>query len=142
MVFWERFREISSFYLRCTKPVCERHGLTQMEFDILMFFRNYPQYDTAADLVRVRMLTKSHVSSSLQSLKERGLIAASRHGGNRKTVHLTLTPAAAAITSEGKEAQAKFRECLFRDFTQEEGELFQSMFFRICDHARGGMEKD
>ncbi len=36
-----------------------------------MFLHNNPQYSTAADIVKVRKSTKSHVSSSLKRLEEK-----------------------------------------------------------------------
>lgn len=58
MVFWENQKVVLAYYAQCVKPVCEAHGLTRMEFDILLFLANNPAYDTAADIVRIRMLTK------------------------------------------------------------------------------------
>ena len=62
MQFWEHQKIFFSFYRTCTKEVCQNYDLTQMEFDILMFLANNPQFDTAAEIVRIRKLTKSHVS--------------------------------------------------------------------------------
>ena len=72
MQFWTDQKLILSFYHHCTRPVCERFELTQAEFDILMFLTNNPEYDTAADIVRIRLLTKSHVSMAIKNLKKRG----------------------------------------------------------------------
>ena len=66
MNFWEDQKIVTSFYSQCVKPVCEKYGLTRMEFDILMFLSNNPEYNTASDIVRIRLLTKSHVSISLK----------------------------------------------------------------------------
>ena len=33
---------------------------------ILLFLANNPEYDTASEIVRVRQLTKSHVSASIE----------------------------------------------------------------------------
>ncbi len=46
-------------------------SLTHMEYDILMFLHNNPQHNTAAEIVKVRKSTKSHVSSSLKNLESR-----------------------------------------------------------------------
>ena len=72
MVFWENQKVVLAYYAQCVKPVCEAHGLTRMEFDILLFLANNPVYDTAADIVRIRMLTKSHVSGALKRLETDG----------------------------------------------------------------------
>ena len=41
---------------------------------------NNPQYDTATQIVRYRHLAKSHVSVSIRSLQERGLILGEHKG--------------------------------------------------------------
>ena len=45
MQFWEHQKNFFSFYRTCTKEVCQNYDLTQMEFDILMFLANNPQFD-------------------------------------------------------------------------------------------------
>ena len=45
-----------------------------MEYDILMFLHNNPQHNTAADIVKIRKSTKSHVSTSLKNLENKGLV--------------------------------------------------------------------
>lgn len=41
---------------------------------ILRFLHNNPQYNTAADIVKVRKSTKSHVSTSLKNLEGKGMV--------------------------------------------------------------------
>ena len=69
MIFWERQKSLTAFYEACTKPVRDTYDLTQMQFNILMFLHNNPQFDTAGDLVKTRHLTKSHVSTALKELE-------------------------------------------------------------------------
>ena len=57
-------------YDRLCAPVCQEHGLTHMEFVVLMFLANYPGYDTAAQIVRYSRLTKSLVSLAVRALLE------------------------------------------------------------------------
>ena len=61
MHFWDMHKTITCYYEKLTKSVCDQYELTQMEYDILMFLYNNPQYRTAADIVKVRKSTKSHV---------------------------------------------------------------------------------
>ena len=142
MYFWENLKIISSFYSRCIKSVCEKYGLTQMEYDILMFLTNNPQYDTAADIVRVRALTKSHVSGAVRNLQTRGLLSAYFLDGNRKTIHLRITAHASAVVEDGLLAQEKFRRQLFRGFSPDEGERCRQMYQKICRNACDGLEEN
>lgn len=69
MYFWDKHKTITSYYELLSGEVCDRYGLTQMEYDILMFLHNNPHHNTAAEIVKVRKSTKSHVSTSLKNWK-------------------------------------------------------------------------
>ena len=113
MIFWERQKSLTAFYEACTKPVRDAYDLTQMQFNILMFLHNNPQFDTAGDLVKTRHLTKSHVSTALKELEARGWIEAYYAAGNRKSQHLRITKSAEAVIAAGKAAQEVFGKQLF-----------------------------
>ena len=66
--------DVEELYENMVSPVCEKYELTYMEFTVLMFLTNNPQYDTATQIVKYHHLAKSHVSISIRSLQERGLI--------------------------------------------------------------------
>ena len=74
MYFWDKHKTITGYYELLSAEVCDRYGLTQMEYDIRMFLHNNPQHNTATEIVKVRKSTKSHVSTSLKNLENEGLI--------------------------------------------------------------------
>lgn len=125
-----------NLYERTVMLVCREFGLTYMEFTVLMFLNNNPQYDTAAQIVKVRRLTKSHVSVSLKSLQERGLVAGVYFTGNQKTLHLHLTEAAKPVVEAGLAAQKKFGDTLIQGFTPEEIELFKNFVERLNENMK------
>ena len=45
-------RNIFQLYSARCKPLCREIGMPQTAFDILMFFANNPEYDTARDIDR------------------------------------------------------------------------------------------
>ena len=140
MNFWEDQKIVTSFYSQCVKPVCEKYGLTRMEFDILMFLTNNPEYNTASDIVRIRLLTKSHVSTSLKELETCGLVKTAFQNNNRKTMHISIQKKAAPIIADGKLAQQEFAQKLLQGFSLEEIELYSKLFQRTCENARKEME--
>lgn len=129
-----------SLYTATVSPVCDKHGLTYMEFTVLMFLSNNPSFDTASDVVRYRHLTKSHVSMSVRSLTDKGLIKGEYHEPNRRTVHLTVLDAADDIVRDGRAAQDEFCRILFTGFSEEETAQLTSFMKRIdkniSDHAK------
>ena len=82
MKFVDFMADSRDFYTGLIDPVCKKYGLTQMEFNILLFLANNPECDTAAQIIKKRAFTKSHVSMSVRSLEERGLLTGktSRNG--------------------------------------------------------------
>lgn len=125
-VFFIRSQGLRKLYCSLFAPLLERHGLTQLEVDILLFLANNPPYDTARDIVEKRHLAKSHVSVGVDALAGRGLLERQMREGNRKTIHLVLTPAAAPLVAEGREIQAQYGQMLLAGFTGEErSELFR-----------------
>ena len=125
-----------NLYERTVMPVCREWGLTYMEFTVLMFLNNNPQYDSAAQIAKVRRLTKSHVSVSLKGLQERGFVQGFYYPGNQKTLHLCLTEAAKPVVEAGLAAQKQFGEKLIRGFTPEEVEQFQNLVNKLNDNLK------
>ena len=141
MNFWGDQKIVTSFYSQCVKPVCEKYGLTRMEFDILMFLSNNPEYNTASDIVRIRLLTKSHVSISLKELETCGLVKTAFQNNNRKTMHISIQEKAAPVIADGKLAQQEFAQKLLQGFSLEEVEMYSKLFQRTCENARKEMEE-
>ena len=141
MIFWDKLKAFSTLYEKLAEPVKQQYQLTQLEFDILMFLHNNPQYKTANDMVRVRHLAKSHVSTSVASLQKKGLLEGSHAEGNRKSICLELTSAAAGIVSAGKAVQTAYAAALISGFSEAEKEQFRELFLRICENADAELER-
>lgn len=77
--------------------VCDQYGLTQMEYDILMFLHNNLRYNTAAEIVRIRKSTKSHVSTSLKNLENKELVERIQSKDNKKHIEIVLLDKAESI---------------------------------------------
>ena len=123
-------------YERTVMPVCKEYGLTYMEFTVLMFLHNNPQYDTAAQIVKIRKLTKSHVSISIKGLQSRGLVQGVYYPGNQKTLHLQITEAAKSIVEAGLAAQREFGTILVQGFTLEEVEQLRYLTNKLHENIK------
>ena len=84
-----------------------------MECDILMFLHGNPECNTAASLVRICKYTKSHVSTSLKRLEQRGLVERQQSATNKKHIelHLTATQAYVIIRRQPSDINAIFFNC-------------------------------
>lgn len=141
MQFWEKQKLLIAFYEHETKCVCEKYGLTQIEFDIIMFLHNNPQYRTAADIVKIRRLTKSHVSVGVSLLESKGMLSRHCEDGNRKSVILTLTASANSLIRDGEIAQASFAGKIFDGFSNEEMQCCRELFSKMYDNASRALPK-
>lgn len=137
----ENARCVIRFFAAAERPVCERHGLSQVELDVLAFLMNHPNNDTARDIVELRMLPKANVSQAVDSLMRRGLLTREQDCIDRRRIHLHLTADALALRGEIEEARDAFQKQLFAGFSAEERTLYARMCLRISQNAMQAMER-
>ena len=101
-----------------------------MELDILLFLYNNPDRNNASDIVKVRMLTKSHVSISIASLAKKKYLARIPSGHGR-TVYLELLSRADEVIKEGLAMQQRFFHVMFAGFSEEDRERFGKYLQKI-----------
>ena len=135
MYFWDKHKTITSYYELLSGEVCDRYELTQMEYDILMFLHNNPQHNTAAEIVKVRKSTKSHVSTSLKNLEDKGLVERIQSKTNKKHIEIVLLDKAELIVEAGINTQKKFAQNVLSGLTEEEKYMCINIFDKICNNA-------
>lgn len=135
MFFWDQHKTITSCYEMLTRKVCEKYQLTQMEYDILIFLHNNPQHNTAAEIVKIRKSTKSHVSSSLKNLENRGLVERIQSVDNKKYIEIVLLEKAVPIIEDGIKVQKEFAKTLLQGLTEEEKRICIEVFNKVCENA-------
>ena len=135
MYFWDKHKTITSYYELLSGRVCDEYGLTQMEYDILMFLHNNPQHNTAAEIVKVRKSTKSHVSISLKNLENKGLVERIQSETNKKHIEIALLDKAELIVEAGINAQKEFAQDVLSGLTEEEKRMCINVFNKICNNA-------
>lgn len=123
-------------YKNLVEDIKNKYQLTQTEFDVLMFLYNNPEYDKACDIVDKRHISKSHVSSSLKSLEERGYIKVKFEENNKKNKHLVLCEKSKEITKEGKEIQNHLFNILMKGFTKEEIKTYNDNLRRMNQNVK------
>ena len=127
-------------YDRMCAPLCQKYGLTHMEFVVLMFLANNPDFDTAAQIVKYRRLTKSHVSLAVRALLEKNLLIGVDGVDDRRTIHLSLLEDAEEIVKEGREVQKHFFETIFEGFSGEERNQMAEFMNRIDENIKNHIQ--
>ena len=135
MHFWDEHKTITRYYEMKVSGVCEKYQLRQLEYDILMFIYNNPAYNTAADIVRIRKSTKSHVSTSLKVLEDRGFIERRVDKDNKMHVTIHLLQLANEVIEDGIWVQKEFAQDMFEGLSEEEIKVFINVFQKVYDNA-------
>lgn len=135
MEFWDRHKMITYYYDALTRSLCERHGLTRMEYEVLLFLVENPTVKTAAEIVRLRRATKSHVSLALAALEEKRLIERRTCPENKKRIEIFLSEDGVLIAREGTALREKLKTELFAGLTDEERAIYRCIFEKICKNA-------
>lgn len=112
-------------------PIMTRYSLTRMELDVLLFLQNNPGCDTAAEIVQLQMMTKSHVSKAVEHLTGCGFITQARDIRNRRRIHLTLTPSAAPVLEEAQAALMRINAVMNDGVSSEDAATLARVMERI-----------
>ena len=139
---WEYQNAIKALYSKCIEEVCVKHRITRMELDILLFLTNNPRYDTAAEIVEIRYLSKSQVSASIKALEKRSFLKKEYARDNRKTAHLKICEKAGNIIEDGKQAQEKFVEIMLAGLSKEEEESIRQYFKHIWKNINSYLKEE
>lgn len=139
---WEHQNAIKTLYSKCVADVCTRHNITRMELDILLFLANNPCFDTATDIVEIRYLSKSQVSTSIKLLEGRGYVRKEYARDNRKTAHLKICDKASQVIDDGRTAQEDFLSAMLHGFTREEVEHMKNCFHRMWENINDYLKED
>ena len=133
--FVNRFKR---YYAAWFQPLAREYGLNQLEIDILLFLYNNPDCNTASDIVELRGLAKSNVSTAIERLHREGYLEVTPDRTNRRKRRLHLLPERAVVIRRLAEEQAACFRGLTEGFTPEELRLLRTMIDRMeenMDHA-------
>ena len=114
------FRLGLNLYEKVTTPVREKYGLSYMEFVVLLFIANNSEYKKASDIVEILGIAKSHVSETLNTLEEKGLVERKRDTQDKRSSILEVMERAKDIIEEGRRAQKEYHDLVFGSLSDDE----------------------
>ena len=114
------FRLGLNLYEKVTLSVREKYGLSYMEFVVLLFIANNSEYKKASDIVEILGIAKSHVSETLNTLEEKGLIERKRDTQDKRSSILEVRERAKDIIEEGRRAQKEYHDLVFGSLSDDE----------------------
>ncbi len=132
---------IKRLYEKQFEQTREQYHISQFELDILAFLANNPGFDTASDIVEIRMIAKSYVSTSVESLIKKGLIIRVPDKNDRRIIHLYLTENTAPILAYIRIGQDQFLNMLTAEMTSDEIKIFKELLAKIFNNVNRALEK-
>lgn len=123
-------------YNQAIQAEAASHRLSLMDADVILFLYNNPEFDTAKDISSFRLLAKSGVSASVETLTTLGLLESHEDSADRRKLHLKLTAAADPIARDLKRTQDDFFNRLNRGISEEERLMFSDILQRMIDNLK------
>lgn len=121
-------------YAQLIEQAAEKHGVSRQEADVLLFFANNPQCNSAIDAVRLRGLSKAYISKAVEQLSKKQFISLDTNPNDRRYQHISLTAACRPTLSDLQEAQRVFLSMLFAGFSEEEQHQVAVMLHRMTQN--------
>lgn len=107
-------------YNEMFKDFMIEHDMMRAELDIMLFLVNYPQFNTAQEIVDKRRIVKSHASLAIKDLIAKGLLTKDRSEEDHRAFLLSLTEKGKEIGAIAKEKQSFFVNELFKGMKSRE----------------------
>lgn len=123
---------IDTSFLKISKET----NLTVNEIRVLLFLYQNEKLDIASDIVEKLMISKSHISFSVESLKNKGYIEKVLDTQNKKKLHLKLTNKAEKIVNLLDNEQNKLKDTLLQNIDEQEKKQFKDTFDKILKNAK------
>lgn len=139
--FWTFILEAENEYSAYRKRIMEAFSLSKAETDIVMFLYNNPEFDTAAQISRIRKIPKSQTSVSVKKLSDKGFLNCTKCDDDKKSIHLSLTEKGIEAARFGKEVQQEFGDSLFYGFSEEEKKEFELLHMKMLGNIERGRDK-
>ena len=134
--YFDAMASAKKSYSRLLDPICQEWKLTRNELDVILFLYNNPEYDRAADIVSHRGIAKSHVSLSVASLEEKGLLLRRFSEQDRRAAHLELPERGRVIAAQAREKQIQYISALYHGISREEFEIWKNIMLKVQDNIK------
>ena len=125
---------IKKLYSNVFERIAVEYNITANEVMILTFLKDDFDQDMATDIVNTLMISKSHVSLSVNNLEKAGYIVKKQDVNDKKKIHLVITEKAKPILDEIDEEQNKLYEVIFKGISKEEKEILKLILQKMCNN--------
>lgn len=118
-------------YDNLLNEIAKKYELTTNELKILLFLQESQENDIARDIVNTLMLSKSHVSMSVDFLEKKKYLERLQDEKDKKKYHLKITNKANVIIEDVNKKQEELKEILYKGISQEEIKTMNSIIEKM-----------
>lgn len=136
MTFLEDIQVLKKAMDNLFYKVSKKTDLAVNEIRVLLFLHQNKELDIASEIVENLMISKSHVSHTVEELKNKGYIIKVQDKKDKKKFHLKLTDKADNILKIIKYEQNKLNDILFKDIKENEKKQFIQTFNKILKNTK------
>ncbi len=136
MTFLEDIQVLKKAMDNLFYKVSKKTDLAVNEIRLLLFLHQNKELDIASEIVENLMISKSHVSYTVEKLKNKGYIIKVEDEKDKKKFHLKLTEKADNILKIIKSEQNKLNDISFKDITENEKKQFIQTFNKILNNTK------
>ena len=136
MTFLEDIQVLKKAMDNLFYKVSKKTDLAVNEIRLLLFLHQNKELDIASEIVENLMISKSHVSYTVEKLKNKGYIIKVQDENDKKKFHLKLTEKADNILKIIKSEQNKLNDISFKDITENEKKQFIQTFNKILNNTK------
>lgn len=123
------------------EELLKKYDISQIEVDVLAFLANNPEYQYAQDIVKVRGISKSHVSTAIDKLVKRGYVSRNPDPKNRRFNVLHVEKKAQNIVQDIQEIQHSYNQMSFQDISLDDIVTYHEVLQKIYHNLGGGHDE-
>ena len=129
--FFALMRKSNMVYEKYFDALVRKWGLNSTSFQVLMFFADNPENNTARDMCRMRSMKTGIVSVAIEQLSAAGLLERRMDLNDRRIQRLYLTDKAQPLVEEGRALRVRFFERLKQGMTEEEFRIYLNLTMKL-----------
>lgn len=117
-------KKSNAAYQKYCHKVIQEWGLNATAFQVVMFFANNPERNTARDLCRIQGMKTGIASVAIENLIQHGFLERRTDENDRRIQRLYITDRASGLVDRGNQVQKQFSEQVKSGLTEEEVETY------------------
>lgn len=129
-------KQFQKLYDQSISRAAKKFRMTRMEMEVILFFINNPEMNTAKDVADYRMYTKSNVSKAVELLIRKGYLTGKEDPNDRRIVRLHLEEKAGPVCQAALKEQEDYIETLYHGVTKEERATMIRVIEKMAVNAR------